>query len=184
MKKLFVLSALIASTLAQAQQFPYDTATGSAALGANTTGISNSAFGDSALLSNVSGNANAGFGASALKFNATGLGNTALGGGALYYSTGDENTAAGYAALLYLQEGSNNVALGMDAGYALYYGSNNVYIASVGEQTESGVIRIGTPGTQTAAYVLGVNVLAQLNAQAAEITLSQRQVKALQAKAK
>jgi hypothetical protein len=52
--------------------------------------------------------------------------------------------------------GSNNVALGYSAGSLLSEGSNNVYVANSGEGDESGVIRIGTPNTQTATYIAGI----------------------------
>ena len=36
-------------------------------------------------------------------------------------------------------------------------GSNNVIIANDGVKTDSGVIRIGTNGNQTSAYIAGIN---------------------------
>jgi hypothetical protein len=46
--------------------------------------------------------------------------------------------------------------LGLNAGVNLAAGSNNVYIANQGVPAESGVTRIGTPGTQAATYIAGI----------------------------
>jgi hypothetical protein len=52
--------------------------------------------------------------------------------------------------------GASNVALGRLAGSSLTTGSNNVEIANTGVAGESGTTRIGTPGTQTKAFLAGV----------------------------
>ena len=49
-----------------------------------------------------------------------------------------------------------NIALGTQAGNALTTGANNVMIANSGVAADSGAIRIGTNGKQTAAYLAGV----------------------------
>jgi hypothetical protein len=46
--------------------------------------------------------------------------------------------------------------LGTDAGYNLTTGSNNVDIANEGIAAENGTIRIGASGTQTIAYIAGI----------------------------
>jgi hypothetical protein len=46
--------------------------------------------------------------------------------------------------------------VGTGAGYYLTYGSNNIDIGNEGVATESGKIRIGTAGTQTATYIAGI----------------------------
>jgi len=48
------------------------------------------------------------------------------------------------------------VALGNSAGYNVT-GSFNIEIGSAGESADHNVIRIGTPGTQTAAYIAGIS---------------------------
>jgi hypothetical protein len=72
---------------------------------------------------------------------------------------GNQNTASGAYSLQNLASGSGNVALGYNAGNSLTLGNNNIYIGNAGQSSESGVIRIGTSGTQTQTYIAGtVNV--------------------------
>jgi hypothetical protein len=118
-----------------------NSAFGSEALGINTIGNSNSAFGSSALETNSAGNANAALGASALEENSTGSGNAAVGQHALWQNT----------------TGSDNVAIGGGAGAFLTTGNHNVAIANSGVAGESNTIRIGSPGTQTRAFLAGVS---------------------------
>jgi hypothetical protein len=120
----------------------YDTAVGDYALALNETGVGNVAVGESALFLNSSGNSNVGVGYGAPINNATGNSNTAVGAYALQ---GGENTT-----------GSANTALGASAGVNLVTGSGNIYIANMGENTESGVTRIGTAGSQTTTFIAGV----------------------------
>jgi hypothetical protein len=116
-------------------------ASGVNALLSNTTGASNTANGYQALYSNTTGGTNVADGISALKNNTTGFNNTASGPGALFFNT----------------TGSNNIALGSGAGFALTTGDNNIDIGNQGLAGESNTIRIGTPGTQTAAFLTGIN---------------------------
>ena len=67
---------------------------------------------------------------------------------------GTNNTAIGFQALS-SNPGNNNIGLGYNAGNYLSSGNNDIYIGNAGNATESGVIRIGTPGTQTATYLVG-----------------------------
>lgn len=148
-------------------------AIGQQALYANTSGFSNTALGSFSLLQNITGNFNTAVGRSALEKNlsssntaigytamsnnTTGNGNTALGQAALQQNvTGGGNTALGYSALV-LSTGINNIALGNGAGSLHVAGDNNIDIGNVGVAGESGVIRIGTQGTQSATYVAGVS---------------------------
>ena len=100
------------------------------------------------------GTANLGVGLSALADNTTGFNNTALGFDALVSNTtGGSNTAMGAGAGDDMTTGSNNTAVGAVAGSNITTGSNNIDIgnqgtASDGTATNSGVIRIGTSGTQ------------------------------------
>ena len=67
---------------------------------------------------------------------------------------GTNNTAIGFQALS-SNPGNNNIGLGYNAGNYLSSGNNDIYIGNAGNATESGVIRIGTPGTQTTTYLVG-----------------------------
>src|SRR5215470_11537275 len=72
-----------------------NTADGSFALGAVTTGALNSAFGFNALADNTSGFSNTAVGVAALFSNSGGSDNTAVGVNALLASNGNLNTAVG-----------------------------------------------------------------------------------------
>ena len=52
--------------------------------------------------------------------------------------------------------GTNNIALGVDAGFAVTTGSNNIHIGNPGVITDTGLIRIGTQGTQTSTFIAGI----------------------------
>jgi hypothetical protein len=134
----------------------FNTAIGVRALYSNTTGYFNTASGNGALLSNTTGASNTASGEDALSANTTGGFNTASGEAALFRNTtGDNNTASGEGALSANTTGSNNIALGYIAGLNLTTGNNNIDIGNVGVAGESSIIRIGTPGTHTAAYLAG-----------------------------
>jgi hypothetical protein len=152
-----------------------NTAIGSQALYANTNGIGNNAIGFSAMIANRSGSYNLADGYFALHSNTTGYDNTAVGVNALgANSVGGGNTAVGAAALVYGQKGSNNTAVGYStfynnffggsnniaigslAGRQVEHGDNNIEIGNGGTLTDSGVIRIGTEGTQPATYIAGI----------------------------
>jgi Chaperone of endosialidase len=120
----------------------YDTAVGDFALALNQAGIENVAVGESALFLNSGGSNNVAVGYGALINNANGNNNTAVGSGALL---GGQNTT-----------GSSNTALGYNAGASLVSGSNNIYIANSGGNSETGVTRIGTTGTQTTTFIAGI----------------------------
>jgi hypothetical protein len=161
-----------------------NTATGVSALRYDLTGSYNSAYGAAALASNSGGSFNTAIGVSAMYgyqgasafeqsggelgsyntaigfqalFNYSGAAdNTAVGTSALYTNiNGNLNTAVGYGTLFH-STGDYNVAIGYEAGYTLTRGSNNIYIVHPGEPVESGITRIGTPGTQTAVYIAGI----------------------------
>jgi hypothetical protein len=103
-----------------------NTAVGSKALYANTTGYSNTANGDHALYSNTSGTNNTATGFSALNDNTTGVSNTATGVTSLSSNTtGNSNTANGLNALTANTIGSQNTASGVVALYSNTEGDNN-----------------------------------------------------------
>ena len=133
----------------------YNVAVGQAALGANTSGTENTANGYLGLTSNTSGYNNTADGYGALNNNTIGFENVADGDAASWRNTnGCFNTAIGMDALFYNMSGSNNIALGFLAGQNIS-GSSNIDIGNFGVAGESGIIRIGTPGTQTATYLSG-----------------------------
>jgi len=134
-----------------------NTANGYQALLNNTTGFNNVANGATALSSNTSGSSNTANGYQGLNANTTGINNVANGAAALYANTtGGRNTAEGYQVLMNNTTGNYNTAFGNGAGVNLTTGSNNIDIANGGVAGESGVIRIGTAGTQTATYIAGI----------------------------
>ncbi len=157
----------------------YNTASSNVAIGSqalffNTTGTYNTANGYQALYNNTTASGNTASGYAAL-YNSTGSNNTASGYVALFSNTtGNSNTAYGLSALISNTSGSNNVAsgdgalfsnttgnantaLGHNAGRNLTTGSNNIMIGHVGASSDTGIIRIGTSGTQTATFIAGIN---------------------------
>ena len=122
-----------------------------------SSGSDNTASGYGALYSNTTGSHNTGSGYQALFSDSTGTEDAAFGYKALYSNTtGNDNTAVGNEAL-YATTGSNNVALGYHTGINLTTGSNDIDIGNAGVAAESGVIRIGTAGTQTRTFVAGID---------------------------
>lgn len=134
----------------------YNTAEGSSALHDNTSGGDNTANGDDALQANTTGFYNVADGKEALNSNVNGDYNVASGAGALLQnSSGTGNTADGHEALFANSTGSYNIGLGYQAGLGISTGSNNIDIGSAGFSSDNAIIRIGTPGIQTATYVAG-----------------------------
>ncbi len=151
-----------------------NTAAGYQAAAANTSGINNTAAGTEALRANTTGSLNTAIGSSALSLCEECSANTAVGHVALFNNMeGNYNTAAGYQALYANTSGANNTAVGVDAlhdnvagannlalgyqaGYNQTTGSQNVYVANAGVAGESGIVRIGTTGTQTKMFLAGV----------------------------
>ncbi|MGI8957337.1 MAG: tail fiber domain-containing protein [Chthoniobacterales bacterium] len=134
-----------------------NTAIGYNALYFNTTGAGNTANGYLALGFNTTGSNNTANGYSVLFLNETGNANTACGLSALYNNTsGNNNTAIGYIAGSFNKTGNNNIALGAGAGSNLTSGDNNIDIGNSGDGGESGKIRLGTIGSQTATFIAGI----------------------------
>jgi hypothetical protein len=153
---------------------PHNTATGAYALNRNAEGAGNTATGYSALFHNDLGNGNTATGVQALFKNTTGHENTAIGDQALFNNTtgsstaigafalssnttGDGNTAIGYSSLENNTTGAANIALGSSAGGNLTTGNFNIDIGNLGIAGESGTIRIGSQGSQTATYIVGIS---------------------------
>jgi len=133
-----------------------NTATGWLALYFNTTGYNNTATGIAALEANGTGIGNTATGVGALANNGSGKTNTAIGWSALYFNTGNDNTAIGAFALEDNSSGANNIAVGVESGFYLTTGSNNIEIGNQGSAADANTIRVGTEGTQTAAYIAGI----------------------------
>lgn len=134
-----------------------DTAVGSFSMNTNTIGSNNSAYGTFSLVNNTQGNQNVALGSYTLTTNTTGIGNTAVGyQSGFSLATGDNNTFVGNNSALLLGNGFTNVIIGYNSGLSLTAGDNNIYIANPGVASETGVIRIGTPATHTAAFMQGV----------------------------
>lgn len=93
-----------------------------------------------------------------------GLRNVGLGDDVLIAVTdGSDNTAVGFDSLSSLTTGSSNTALGSGSGNIYTTESNNIVIGNTGTAADSGVIRIGTNGTQTSAFISGVAGVAVAN---------------------
>jgi hypothetical protein len=124
-----------------------NTAVGSKALYANTTGYYNSALGFKALYSNTTGPFNSAFGYQALTANTTGSFNTAIGFSSMYKNvSGSSNTSFGYRALAENTAGgntaigagsldnnttgNNNTAIGYYTSYSNQAGKYNTAIGS------------------------------------------------------
>jgi hypothetical protein len=153
-------------------------AVGDGALSANASGIYNTAIGSrslyynhndqntgvgrQALYSFFNGSRNTAIGDAALLGDiytlSSGVNNTASGASALYSDTsGSYNVASGESALSRNTTGSRNIAVGQAAGINLTTGNDNIDIGNAGVAGESGIIRIGTAGTQRAMFVAGVS---------------------------
>jgi hypothetical protein len=116
-----------------------NTALGSKALFANTTGFNNTANGSQALNRNTGGSSNTANGSQALNRNTGGSSNTANGESALRSNTeGSSNTANGADALLSNITGNNNTAFGTAAGRNNQGGSGNVFIGNQAGFNETG----------------------------------------------
>lgn len=107
---------------------------------------------------NQGGNGNYGFGYE-MFYNllAAGVDNTAMGAQAMRSATTAKRCAAvGRSALYGLTTGEDNIGVGYEAGSAYTTESDNICIGNTGTAADSGVIRIGTGGTHTSAYLSGV----------------------------
>lgn len=156
------LLVVISSVGIAAAECSFNTADGTFALANVTSGCDDSAFGYQALLNDTTGGENTAVGVNALVGSSslwvTGSSNTAVGMSALNSdSTGSNNTAVGRLALQANTSGHNNIAVGYEAGENLTTGNNDIDIGNAGVGGESDKIRIGTSGTQTAAYIAGIS---------------------------
>jgi hypothetical protein len=134
-----------------------NTAVGSSALAANTTGCFNTAFGASALCCNTTGSFNTAVGTNALLVN-TGSSNVAVGCGAMFQnSSGSSNTAIGKTALDSNTTACFNTALGTNALDNNTTGCNNIGIGNQAGVTggfPAGIVNITTEANR---IVMGNN---------------------------
>ncbi len=129
-----------------------NTAIGSKALYANTTGSGNTATGVSALESNTTGLANIATGQYALNSNIGGSNNTAIGSQALYSNTsGNGNTAGGYNSLIENITGGNNTANGSLSLNFSTTGSNNAAYGTA-------ALYFNTSGSDNSGFGIGADV--------------------------
>jgi hypothetical protein len=132
----------------------YNTAVGTQAMIANTTGTENVALGAFALDANTTANQNTAVGYQSLTSNTTGVGNTALGlGAAKSVSTGSTNTAIGYQALqdtTPTTTGSNNVGIGTNVRTKSGDETGSIII---GHDIESYAVNSFTFGTAAQGFV-------------------------------
>ncbi len=69
---------------------------------------------------------------------------------------GSNNSALGSGALSLVTSGANNIGIGKLAGSTYTTESNNIAIGNIGSVADSGVMRFGTAGTHTQAFMAGV----------------------------
>ena len=157
-----------------------NTANGGRALRNNNTGSDNTANGYQALVNNRTiagdpGNFNTASGSQALSSNSTGDNNTAVGFQALSSnSTGRNNTAIGFEALLN-STGDGNIAIGSGAGRNVTTGRGNIMIGVNGPAADdSFVTMIGQIYGKTTRDIRTLNVLIDQRGQLGTATSSRR----------
>jgi hypothetical protein len=149
-------TAVGASALQNNSNGNYNTAVGSSTLISNTTGSSNTAFGEGSMLANSTGSNNTAIGFQSMPSESVATGNVAIGFQSMLGATGSGNTAIGSGSLTNTA-GRNNIAIGNTAGNSLNTGNDNIDVGNAGTALDSGLIRIGTLGTQSATYIAGIS---------------------------
>jgi hypothetical protein len=131
-----------------------NTAIGSFALDANTSGFQNTAVGRAAYTNSTIGNFNTGLGSNAGLSNTIGAGNTAIGTERLQgNSTGNFNTSIGYFASLF-STGSENTVVGSEANRFNTTGTQNTII---GKQAGRGTVNHSKSGNVFIGFQAGHN---------------------------
>jgi len=136
-----------------------NTFVGSQAGNFTLTGFSSTGIGTQALQSQTSAAFNTAVGFAAGGALTSGSSNVAIGSGSLgAVTTTGSNTAIGASSLAAIVTGTNNIALGYFSGSALTTNdSNNIIIGTVGVAGDNARLRIGTVGTQTSAFIAGID---------------------------
>jgi hypothetical protein len=107
----------------------YNTAVGASSLAANTSGTQNTGIGRATLFTNTSGGYNFAGGLNSMYYNQSGASNTAVGTESMQANTtGGSNVAVGRQALIANTTASNNTAVGYQAGYTNQTGTFNTFI--------------------------------------------------------
>ena len=122
----FGTSALNANTTGTA-----NTAVGNVAMSANTTGIQNCAFGSGALSLNTIGYSNTAVGEASQYSNISGYGNVGVGNNTLLLNTAYQNTAVGTNSMYSNTTGYQNTAVGVSALHGNTIGSHNCAFGSL-----------------------------------------------------
>jgi hypothetical protein len=150
-----------------------NTAIGFTALINNKTGFDNTVMGSGAMESNTNGSYNISIGFNAMYNSLSSAGNIAIGNSSLNNTSGNNNTAIGdnsmtacttgsynlgdgFESFPNLLTGQYNIAFGTGAGVNITNGNYNIDISASGTLDETGIIRIGTTGKQTATYLTGI----------------------------
>lgn len=137
-----------------------NTATGYQALLSNIDGFSNTANGTGSLSANTNGNSNVGIGDYTLQKNTTGNSNTSVGSNAMYSNnSGTGNTATGAFALGQNTVGYKNTVSGWEALYTNISGSNNTAFGAFTLNYNN----TGNGNTATGTEALETNVTGDYN---------------------
>ena len=119
-----------------------NTAVGTSALNANTSGTENTAVGQEAGYTNLTGNSNTFIGRRT-GYLSTGSANTGVGAIALRFnSSGSNNTAVGEEALYNNTTASNNTAVGYQAGYSNTTNGSNTFVGYQSAYLSTGQLNV------------------------------------------
>jgi hypothetical protein len=111
---------ITAQTFAGAKTFSSDLTVNGVTVGKGQGNITNNtAFGSSALVANTTGYSNTAIGASSLLSNTTGFNNISVNGALTFNTSGNYNIGIGLGALQGNKIGSTNIAIGREAGFHL-----------------------------------------------------------------
>ena len=80
-------------------------------------------------------------------------------------------SACGFEALYLTTTGSYNIAIGNYAGANVTTGTSNIDIGNPAVAGDSGIIRIGTVGTQTATFIAGIRGVTTGNVDAVPVMI-------------
>lgn len=134
-----------------------NTALGIRALNFATNSGGHTAIGNKSLYTLTGGGGNTAIGNYALYRTTQAYSNVAIGETALYNNhEGFKNVAVGSYALGMNYDGVYNIAIGTSAGSNIVNSSLNILIGNTGTLGDQGVLRIGTVGDLSKAYIAGI----------------------------